>query len=161
MANLWLDTFLGKTGKYIIQFIDNYYIYLLPIILVYGVFLALASFNLKRIERRVIGEIIRQAKHLTKVNPNINYSDLIYHINPDWETIIKKSSFLPFISTESGFWVNKTNMFNVREIIMHDERKLRLVLQRYRIIPEDQMHEPRQNLYTEYFHRITKQQDKS
>jgi len=161
MANLWLDTFLGKTGKYIIQFIDSYYFYIVPFILAYGIFLALASFNLKRIERRVIKEIIRQAKHLTKVNPNINYADLIYYINPNWETLIKKSSFFPYISTESGFWVNKTNMFNVRKIIMHDERKLRLVLERNKIILEEDRNQPRKNLYTEYFHRITKQQDKS
>ena len=60
MSNLWLDTFLGVIGRYIIIFIDNYYYFLVPPILVYGIFITLASFNLKRIERGAAKERIKK-----------------------------------------------------------------------------------------------------
>jgi len=157
MANLWLDTFLGKVGKYIIQFIDSYYFYLVPAIIIYGIFLTISSYNLKRIERNVLSDIIRQAKLLLKENPKINYSDLIDKINIDWKAVIKKSSFFPYISTEAGFWVNRLNIFNVRENIMHDEKKKRVALERNGIVLEENRQQLRKNLYMEYFHRITRQ----
>jgi len=157
MANLWLDTFLGKVGKYIIQFIDSYYFYLVPAIIIYGIFLTISSYNLKRIERNVLSDIIRQAKLLLKENPKINYSDLIDKINIDWKAVIKKSSFFPYISTEAGFWVNRLNIFNVRENIMHDEKKIRVALERNGIFLEENRQQLRKNLYMEYFHRITRQ----
>jgi len=156
MANLWLDTFLGNAGKYLIRFIDSYYFYLVPIIVVYGLFLTISSYNLKRIEKKVISEITGQARQILKGNPAVSYTDLTGEITIDWEAIIKKSSFFPFISTESGFWVNRTNIFNVRETIINDERKVRLFLERNGIFLEKDRNVPRKNLYMEYFHRITK-----
>ncbi len=86
-ANLWLETFLGKVGKYIVMFVNgdvryfsNIPVVLVIITLIYGIFLAIASYNLKRIEKRVVREIVRQAKVLINSNPSINYVNLINKI---------------------------------------------------------------------------------
>jgi hypothetical protein len=156
MSNLWLEIFLGKVGKYIIGFIDSYYIYLVPLILVYGIFMTISSYNLKRMEKRVVVEIVNQARNIITGNPTINYVDLIDGIEINWEEILKKYSFFPFISQESGLWVNKSNAYNVRENIMHNERKIHLVLDRHGIRLLEENQDIRKNLYLEYIHRITK-----
>lgn len=163
MSNLWLETFLGKVGKYIIMFVNGDVRYfssvptiLIVIVLIYGIFLAIASYNLKRMEKRVVREIIRQAKVIIGNNPNINYINLINGIAIDWLELIKKYSFFPLISQESGLWVSKTNIFNVREIIMHDDRKMHLILERHGIILSEDRRQVRRNLYLEYIHRINK-----
>ena len=163
MSNLWLETFLGKVGKYIIMFIngDIKYFSSIPVILIilalmYGIFLAIASYNLKRIEKRVVREIIRQAKAIIEINPDINYINLINSIGIDWQRLIKKYSFFPLISQESGFWVNKTNVFNVRENILHNDRKIRLILERNGVALTEDRRQVRRNLYLEYIQRINK-----
>ncbi len=163
MSNLWLETFLGKVGKYIIMFINgdikyfsNIPIILALIILIYGIFLTITSCNLKRIEKRIVREIVKQAKVIIDNNPEINYINLINEIDIDWKELIKKYSFFPLISQESGLWVNKTNVFNVRENIMHDDRKIRLVLERHGISLFEDRRQVRRNLYLEYMHRINK-----
>ena len=162
-ANLWLETFLGKVGKYIIMFVNgdvkyfsNIPVILVLITLIYGVFLAIASYNLKRIEKRVVREIVRQANFIIYYNPGINYVNLISKIVIDWQKLIKKYSFFPLISQESGLWVNKTNIVNVRENIMHNDRKIRLILERHGIILLEDKRQVRRNLYLEYIHRINK-----
>ena len=114
MSNLWLETFLGKVGKYIIMFVNGDVKYfsniptiLILVMLVYGIFMALSSYNLKRIEKRVVREIVRQAKVIIGNNPDINYVNLISKIVIDWQKLIKKYSFFPLISQESGLWINK------------------------------------------------------
>ncbi|MBU4450076.1 MAG: hypothetical protein L6305_07500 [Actinomycetia bacterium] len=163
MSNLWLETFLGKVGKYIIMFVNGDVKYfssiptmLILVTLIYGIFLAIASCNLKRIEKRVIREIIRQAKVIIDNNPGINYVNLINKIVIDWQELIKKYSFFPLISQESGLWVNKTNVVNVRDNIMHDDRKMHLILDRHGIALLEDRRQVRRNLYLEYIHRINK-----
>jgi len=156
MSNLWLEIFLGKVGKYFLWFFDNYYIYIVPVVVVYGIFMALSSYNLKRIEKRVVREIVRQAKVIINNNPSINYVNLINKIVIDWQELIKKYSFFPFISQESGLWVNKTNIINIRDNIMHDDRKIHLILDRHGIALLEDRRQIRRNLYLEYIHRINK-----
>ena len=163
MSNLWLETFLGKVGKYVIMFVNGDVKYfsnipaiLILVTLIYGIFMALSSYNLKRIEKRVVREIVRQAKVIIGTNPNINYTNLINNIVIDWQKLIKKYSFFPLISQESGLWVNKTNIVNVRENIMSDDRKIHLILGRYGIVLLEDRREVRRNLYLEYIHRINK-----
>ncbi len=156
MSSVWLETFLGKTGTYVIRFIDSYYFYLVPVIIAYGIFIALASYNLKRIEKRVSSEIVDQAREIIKQNPGINYADLIDKININWVEIIRSRSFFPYVTHESGLWVNRTNDVNVRDIIMHDHRKIHLILERHGIVLSDDKPAVRRNLYLEYIHRISK-----
>ena len=156
MTNLWLDTFLGVIGRDIIVFIDKYYYFLVPPILVYGVFITLSSFNLKRIEKGVSKEIIRQSRELLKEKPNINYADLTTLIQIDWEKIIKKYSFWPFIAKESGLGVNRSSLANIRNRIMQNERKIHLILERYGIVLLEERRLVRRNLYIDSFHHIPK-----
>ena len=156
MSNLWLDTFLGVIGRYIIILIDKYYYFLVPPILVYGIFITLASFNLKRIERGVAKEIIRQTKEVLKVKPNVNYADLTTLIQIDWEKIIKKYSFWPFIAQESGLGVNRSNLTNIRNRIMQNERKIHLTLERHGIVLLDERRLVKRNLYLDSFQHIPK-----
>ncbi|MCL5073334.1 MAG: hypothetical protein M1308_20950 [Actinobacteria bacterium] len=162
-ANLWLETFLGKVGKYIIMFVNgdvkyfsNIPVILIIITLIYGIFLAIASYNLKRMEKRVVREIVRQAEVIIIYNPDINYVNLISKIVIDWQRLIKKYSFFPFISQESGLWVNKTNIVNVRENIMHNDRKIHLILERNGITLLEDRRQVRRNLYLDYIHRTNK-----
>ncbi|MCL4385845.1 MAG: hypothetical protein M1326_05975 [Cyanobacteria bacterium] len=156
MSGLWLEIFLGNVGKYIVLFIDNYYIYFVPLIFAYGIFMTISSYNLKRIEKRVVAEIINQAKKIIKESPSINFIDLTDKINIDWEKIWSQYSFFPFISQESGLWVNRSNIINIRENIMHNERKIHLVLERHGIKLQEEKSDTRKNLYLEYIHRLTK-----
>ncbi len=156
MFTEWLKIFLGIPGTYVIRFIDSYYLYIVPVIILYGIFISLASYNLKRIEKKVSFEIVSQAKLVLKEYPNINYPDMIDKINIDWVDLIKSNSFFPYVTHESGFWVNKTNVVNVRDIIMHDHRKILLTLQRNGILLSDEKAKIRKNLYLEYIHRITR-----
>ena len=156
MANLWLDIFLGNVGKYVVKFIDSYYFWFVPAIIAYGIFLTIASYNLKRIEKWVSLEVVRQTKNIIKENPDINYPDLVRKIGINWEDLIKKYSFFPYISAESGLWVNRTNVINVRDAIMANERKIHLTLERQGIFLLEDKRQTRRNLYLEYFQRIIK-----
>ncbi len=158
MANIWLDTFLGETGRFLIRFIDSYYYYFIPFIIIYGIFLTLASYNLKRIEKRVTNEVIQQARSILKENPHISYPDLIERIDINWEDTMKQYSFFPYISMESGLWVSRASIFNARSLIMHNDRKIHLTLEQNGIVLIEDQKETRRNLYTEYFHRIFKNQ---
>jgi hypothetical protein len=129
---------------------------LAPLILAYGIFMTISSYNLKRMEKRVVVEIVNQARNIITGNPTINYVNLIDGIEINWEEILKKYSFFPFISQESGLWVNKSNVYNVRENIMHNERKIHLVLERHGIRLLEENQDTGKNLYLEYIHRITK-----
>jgi hypothetical protein len=157
MTNLWLDTFLGVIGRYIIIFIDKYYYFLVPPILVYGIFVTLASFNLKRIEKGAAKEIIRQSKEILKEKPNINYADLTTLIQIDWVKIREKYSFWPFIAQESGLGVNRSSLANIRNRIMQNERKIHLTLERHGIVLLfEERRLVRRNLYLDSFQHISK-----
>lgn len=156
MSNVWLETFLGEPGTYVLRFIDSYYFFLIPVIIAYGIFIALASYNLKRIEKRVSAEIVDLARQIIKQNPNINYADLIDKINIDWVEILRSKSFFPYVTHESGLWVSRVNDVNVRDIIMHDHRKIHRTLERHGIVLSDDKAVIRKNLYLEYIHRVSK-----
>ncbi len=155
MTNIWLEAFLGKTGKYIISFLSRYYYFIIPVIIIYGIFLALSSYNLKRIEKKVNLEIFNQAKNIMGENPGISYTDLDDKIEIPWEKIIKTCSFFPYISRETDLWVARNNLINARNIIMHDNKKIKTVLERGGINNFQEKSNIRQNLYMEYIHRIT------
>jgi len=160
MTNVWLETFLGRIGKYIINFLSRYYYFIIPVIAAYGIFLAISSYNLKRIEKKVNLEILTQARIIIEKIPDVNYVDLVERIEIPWEEIIKNYSFFPYISQESDLWVIRTNIFSVRDIIMHNDKKIKLVLERngiYNFRGKSTIH---RNLYTEYIHRITRRKEK-
>ena len=156
MFKTWLELYLGKIGKYIIDFIADYYYFIIPPILLYGIFLTLASYNLKRIEKHVNRIIIEQARRAMVRQEKISYVDLLEQIHIPWDRVIKKSSFFPYISKESDFWVSRISMENVRDIIMHDDAKIRIVLERNGIFLLSRQPEVRENLYTDFIHRITR-----
>ena len=160
MANIWLEVFLGKVGKYITNFLANYYYFIIPIIIIYGTFLAISSYNLKRIEKKVNLEILNQTRVLIKKVPDINYIDLVENIKIPWGKIIDTYSFFPYISQESDLWVSRTNLINVRDTIMNNGSKIRIVLERHGINIFGNKSTIRKNLYTEYIHRITGRRNK-
>ncbi|NQT66003.1 MAG: hypothetical protein HQ569_00310 [Actinobacteria bacterium] len=155
MTNIWLEVFLGKIGKYIIIFLTRYGLIIIPFVLAYGIFLALSSYNLKRIEKKVNLEILNRARDIIRKVPDINYVDLVDRIKIPWKKIIKTYSFFPYISQESDLWVTRTNLIDVRDIIMHNDKKIKLVLERNGINIFGKKPAIRKNLYTEYIHRIT------
>lgn len=156
MTNIWLEVFLGKIGKYIISFLSRSYQFIIPLVIAYGIFLAISSYNLKRIEKKVNLEILNQARVIIKKVPDINYVDLVDRIKIPWKKIIKTYSFFPYISQESDLWVTRTNLIDVRDIIMYSDKKIRLVLERNGINIFGEKPTIRKNLYTEYIHRITR-----
>ena len=160
MTNIWLEVFLGKIGKYIIIFLTRYGLIIIPLVLAYGIFLALSSYNLKRIEKKVNLEILNRARDIIKKVPDINYVDLVDRIKIPWKKIIKTCSFFPYISQESDLWVTRTNLTDVRDIIMHNDKKIRLILERNGINIFGKKPAIRKNLYTEYIHRITGRKEK-
>jgi len=160
MANIWLEIFLGKIGKYIIIFLTRYGLIITPFVLAYGIFLAISSYNLKRIEKKANSEILNQARDIIKKAPGINYVDLVDRMKIPWKKIIKTYSFFPYISHESDLWVTRTNLMDIRDIIMHNDKKIRLVLERNGINIFGEEPAIRKNLYTEYIHRAARRRDK-
>lgn len=155
MANTWLETFLGVTGKYVLSFLDKYYFYFIPVILAYGIFMTLSSFNLKRIEKRLIKNILSQARKITAKDPDIGFIGLTERLDISLFDIIAKSSFFPFISSESGLWPLRTNTSNVRDMILFSERRILLLLKRKGMDFSEYSLKPRENLYLEVIHKIT------
>lgn len=159
MANEWLEIFLGKIGTYIYIFFSRYYYYIIPFIIAYGIFMALSSYNFRRIEKRVDLEILNQSKKILGEIPDINYVDLVERIKIPWKKIVNTYSFFPYISQGSGLWVRKIDTLVIRDTIMQDEKKIKLVLERNGIYNfRDKAKWPR-NLYTESIHRITRRKD--
>ena len=156
MLKTWVEIFLGKIGRYIIDFIADYYYFIIPPVIAYGIFQTLASFNLKRIEKSVNLLIINQAKAILAKEKRISYVELKDRIEISWDRIIRKRSFFPYISQESDLWVSKTSRENVRDIIMQNDSKIRLVLERNGVFLLSRRPDVRENLYTEFIHRITR-----
>ena len=156
MSRIWLDVFLGNIGRYIVDFIINYYYFIIPPIIAYGIFLTISSYNLKRIEKSVNYEIVRQARIIRAKYPEINYTELVGRIRIDWDKMMELKSFFPYISQESDLWVSKTTRENIRDIIMHNDAKIRLVLERNDIHLIGERPGVRKNLYTEFIHRVTR-----
>jgi hypothetical protein len=152
----WVDVFLGDIGRYIIDFIANYYYFIIPPVIIYGIFLTISSFNLKRIERAVNNMIVKQSKDIMEKSRGISYVNLVEKIEIDWDRIIKEKSFFPYISQESDLWVSRVSRENVRDLIMNNDSKIRLVLERNCIYIIGQQPEIRKNLYMEFIHRLTR-----
>ena len=72
MFKTWVEIFLGKIGNYIINFIADYYYFIIPPIIIYGIFLTLSSYNFKRIEKRVNRIIIEQARAIIEKERKIS-----------------------------------------------------------------------------------------
>jgi hypothetical protein len=159
MTNIWMETFLGKIGKYLVVFLSEYYYYIIPVVLVYGIFLALSSYNLKRIEKKVDSEIFKQAKDIIDKNPDINFMELADKIDIPLEKIMKNLSFFPYISRQSDFWVVKINITNLKEIIVFGSEKIRDVLERRGVAEFKRGSAIRKNLYLEYIHRVTREKE--
>ncbi|MDD3818931.1 MAG: hypothetical protein PHG41_03755 [Actinomycetota bacterium] len=159
MANIWLETFLGRAGKYILTFLSRYYYFIIPVVLIYGIFLTLSSYNLKRIEKEVNLEVVKQARNIIEKNPDISYMDLASKIEIPWEEIIKKCSFFPYISGTADLWVAKTGVFDVKKIIAYDDEKIKAVLKRNGISNFSGESSMQKNLYTEYTTRITDREE--
>lgn len=155
MATEWLETFLGLTGKYVLSFLDKYYFYFIPVIIVYGIFLTLCSINLKRIEKRLIMDIIGQTKKILKDNPTIGFINLLENLDISLEEIIKRASFFPFISSESALWPLKTKLANVRDLILYNDRRILLLLERKGIAFSEKDKRFRKNLYLEVIQKIS------
>ena len=156
MFKTWVEIFLGNIGKYIIDLIASYYYFIIPPVILYGIFLTISSCNLKRIEKSVNQKIIEQARIIIARDKGINYVDLVDRIIIDWDRIIKERLLFPYISQESDLWVSRASRENIRDIIMHNDAKIRLVLERNRIYIIGSEPEIRKNLYTEFIHRITR-----
>jgi hypothetical protein len=82
--------------------------------------------------------------------------ELVDHINISWDKIIRQSSFFPYISQESDLWVSRTSIENVRDTIMQNSEKIRLVLERNGLVLLTPQPDVKMNLYTEFIHRITR-----
>ena len=155
MTNIWLETFLGKIGKYLINFLSGYLYYIIPVVIIYGGFLALSSYNLKRIEKKADAEIISSARDILKDNPDISYIELVSKIDIPWGKIVNESSFFPYISRQSDLWVTRTGVSNIKRIVMHDSKKIRIVLKRNNVGSFKEKSAVKKNLYTEYARRLT------
>ena len=156
MFETWIEIFLGKIGQYIIDFIVNYYYFIIPPIIVYGVFMTLASYNLKRIEKNANRAKIKQANKVMPGKDKMSYIELVDHIKIPWEKLIRQSSFFPYISQESDLWVSRTTLKNVRDTIMQNDAKIRLILERNGLFLLTRQPDVKINLYTEFIHRITR-----
>jgi len=154
MSKIWLELFLGKIGSYIINFISKYYIWIIPFIFIYGIFLGLASYNLRRIEKKVNYEIINQTRYLLRKNPKANFISVVENIVLNWEDMVKFYSFFPYVANEFDLWVTKVNAVKVRGLIMGDENRIRLVLERQNIFFEGDKRGIRKNLYLDSTKKI-------
>jgi hypothetical protein len=156
MSKIWLELFLGKIGSYIINFFSRYYIWIIPFIFIYGIFMGLAAYNLRRIEKKVNFEIINQTRYLLRKNPRANYIGIVENIVLNWDDIIKLYSFFPYVANEFDLWVMKASTVKVRELIMGDENRIRLVLERQNIFFEGDRRGIRKNLYLDSTKKITR-----
>lgn len=147
MSKIWLELFLGKIGSYLINFFSKYYIWIIPFIFIYGIFMGLASYNLRRIEKKVNYEIINQTRYLLRKNPKANFISVVENIVLNWEDMVKFYSFFPYVANEFDLWVTKVNAVKVRGLIMGDENRIRLVLERQNIFFEGDKRGIRKNLY--------------
>ena len=147
MSKIWLELFLGKIGSYLIDFFSKYYIWIIPFIFIYGIFLSLASYNLRRIEKKVNYEIIRQTRYLLRKNPKANFISIVENIVLNWEDMVKLYSFFPYVANEFDLWVTKASASKVRGLIMGDENRIRLVLERQNIFFDGDRRGIRKNLY--------------
>lgn len=157
MTKIWLEFFLGKIGRYLIDFFAKYYMWIIPFVFAYGVFMSLASYNLRRIEKKINYEIINQTKHLLRRNPKANFANIVENIVINWEDITKLYSFFPYVANEFDLWVTQARPAKVRTLIMGDKNRIRLVLERKNIFFAEDKRNVRKNLYLDYINRIFRQ----
>ncbi len=156
MSRVWLEAFLGKLGDYVIYYISRYYIYIIPVIILYGIFLAISSYNFKRIEKRIDSEIVSQAREILGENPEVSYVTLVEKMEIPWEDIVDDYSFFPFIAREADLWVRRAFPDNARKIILKNSSKIKAILKRSGIYLDDKKGGIRENFYLDLVHRITR-----
>ncbi|MDD5658394.1 MAG: hypothetical protein PHR39_00055 [Actinomycetota bacterium] len=157
MTKIWLEFFLGKIGRYLIDFFAKYYMWIIPFVFAYGIFMSLASYNLRRIEKKINYEIINQTKHLLRRNPKANFTSIVENIVINWEDITKLYSFFPYVANEFDLWVTQASPAKVRTLIMGDKNRIRLVLERKNIFFAEDKRNARKNLYLDYINKIFRQ----
>jgi len=154
MSSVWIELFLGKIGKYIIDFFAKYYIWFIPVIFIYGIFMLLSSYNLRRMEKKVTSDILKQAKYLIRKNPKINFISLVENIVINWDEVVKLYSFFPFIANEFDLWVVRTSSKSLRSFVFRDENKIKIILERNNIFFDDSTATEHKNLYLDFTKRI-------
>ncbi len=154
MSKIWLELFLGKIGSYLIDFFSKYFIWIIPLIFIYGIFMSLASYNLRRIEKKVNYEIINQTRYLLRKNPRANFISVVDNIVLNWDDIVRIYSFFPFVANEFDLWVVKARAVKIRALIMGDESRIRIVLERHNIFFEGDKRGVRKNLYLDLIKKI-------
>lgn len=156
MSQVWLDAFLGKIGNYILRFIQDYYWFIIPIIALYGIFMAISTYNFKRIEKQINREIIDQSKKIIVEMPGISYTSLVEKIDIPWVDLVYRYSFFPYISQEADLWVTRTLPSTVRKIITQNSHKIKFLLIRAGVAFVDSEQEVKKNIYLDYIQRITR-----
>lgn len=154
MSRIWIELFLGKAGKYIIDFFSKYYVWFIPLIILYGLFMTLSSYNLRRMEKKVTTDIVRQAKYLLRRNPEINFIGIVENLVIDWKEVVSSYSYFPFIANEFDLWVVRTSPKALRAFVLNDESKIQLILERKNIYFKDLPESTRKNLYADIAKRI-------
>lgn len=109
LAYLYLSM-LGKPVNYLIHFYMRNQVYFNSIIVSYGVILAIAYYNFKKIEIFILEEMIK--KYSINDIRGIN----LEKYNLDWEKILSKSRF-PFITTSLFFTIYRVNKQNVIKVL--------------------------------------------
>ncbi len=155
MARFWIEVFLGRIGNYLLYFLQSYYYYIVAVLVVYGIFLAISSYNFKRIERKIDAEIISQAKQIINRMPGISYISLVELLNIPWVDIVYQRSFFPYVSREADLWIKRTLASTVRKMIM-ENNNIKLILVRNGMFLEEEENSIRQNMYLDFVQRLTK-----
>ena len=156
MSRVWLEAFLGKIGIYTLNIIQEYYVFIVPVIALYGIFLAIATYNFKRIEKQIDLEIVAQSKKIISKMPGISYVSLVEKIEIPWDDIVYKYSFFPYISQEADFWVSRAYSATIRKLILSNNNKIKFILRRNGITFTEDEQGIRKNIYLDYIQRITK-----
>ncbi len=154
MSRIWVELFLGKAGKVIIDFFSKYYIWFIPLIILYGLFMTLSSYNLRRMEKKVTADIVKQAKYLLRRNPEINFMGIVENLVIDWKEIVSSYSYFPFIANEFDLWVVRTTPNALRAFVLGDENRIRLILERKNIYFKELPGSTIKNLYADLAKRI-------
>ncbi len=110
MISYFFLSVLGKPANYLINFYLKNQIYFNLLLLLYGIILAVAYYNLKNIEKSI-------SKELYGKYSNFDLSTLeLENIDIDWEKVLASSMF-PFITTSIFFTLYRVNKKNVIKVL--------------------------------------------
>ncbi len=151
--------FLGEIGDYVLYFLQSFYFYIVGILILYGIFLALSTYNFKRIERRINIEIVNQAKKVFARKPGISYVSLVEEIDIPWIKLVYQRSFFPYVSQDADLWVKRTVASTIRKMIIVNNNKIKSILAKNGILFDEKEDEARENIYLDYVQRLTDRRD--